>query len=75
MALNKWGFVYTLGHEASEPRRDEIGSPDCRLIAVGVLDVTDAAPAAAGLADEGCELVEFCGAFGATAMASVLEAT
>jgi len=74
MALNKWGFVYTLGPDAAVERRDEIGSEGCRLVAVGVLDVSGAAHAAEELAKSGCELIEFCGAFGAAAMAEVLDA-
>ena len=73
MGLTKWGFVYTLGTDAAEPRRDELGSADCLLVAVGVPDVSDAARAAVELAAEGCELVEFCGAFGARDMAEVLD--
>jgi len=74
VALNKWGFVYTLGVDATSERRDEIGSDGCRLVAVGVLDVSAAARAAVDLADDGCQLVEFCGAFGAAAIAEALDA-
>ncbi len=74
MALNKWGFDYTLGGDAETERRDEIGSDACRLVAVGVADVSHAARVAIDLANEGCELVEFCGGFGARSMGEVLEA-
>ncbi|GJM38742.1 MAG: hypothetical protein DHS20C19_21090 [Acidimicrobiales bacterium] len=74
MALNKWGFVYTLGGDSEAARRDEIGSDACRLVAVGVPDVSHAARVAIDLANDGCELVEFCGAFGAGPMAEVIAA-
>lgn len=70
MALTKWGFVYTVG-AADAIRRDEIGSDLCRLIAVGVPSTELAARVSAELADDGCELIEFCGAFGAREMAAV----
>ena len=74
MALTKWGFVYTLGGGGDAERRDEIGSDSCLLVAVGVSDVSNAARAAVDLANEGCELVEFCGGFGAESIAAVLAA-
>ena len=74
MALTKWGFVYTLGGDGKARRRDEIGSDECRLIALGVPDVSHAADAAVELTREGCEMIEYCGAFGARAMADVLDA-
>jgi len=74
MSLNKWGFVYTLGSDSESRRRDEIGSEECRLVAVGISDLADAARVAADLANEGCQLVEFCGGFGAKPMAEVLAA-
>lgn len=74
MGLNKWGFVYTLGGGGEAERRDELGSAECRLVAVGVADVAQAARVAIELANDGCELVEFCGAFGAAPMADVIAA-
>ena len=70
MALTKWGFVYTVA-EGDEIRRDQIGTDACRLIAVGVPSTGLAASITAELVDEGCQLVEFCGAFGAREMADV----
>lgn len=74
MALSRWGFVYTLGADATSDRRDEVGSDGCCLVAVGVIDVAQAAEAAVELANDGCELIEFCGAFGAAAISEVLDA-
>ena len=74
MGLKKWGFVYTLGGDGEAERRDELGSEACRLVAVGVSDVAHAARVAVDLANDGCELIEFCGAFGATPMAEVIAA-
>ncbi len=70
MSMAKWGFVYTVG--GPDLRRDELGSEDCRLVALGIPDVSGAVDAAVELVAEGCELVEFCGAFGAVAMADVV---
>lgn len=75
MALTTWGFVYTLGPDATDVRHDEIGSPACRLLAVGVPTTAHAAEATSELIDRGCELIEFCGAFTATEMADVRRAT
>lgn len=73
MALSKWGFVYTLS-EGEPIRRDELGSESCRLIAVGVPSTDLASDACLQLVSEGCELVEFCGAFGARQISDVQQA-
>lgn len=75
MALTKWAFIYTLGDPAADIRRDEIGSDVCRLIAIGVPRVADAAAVAADLAEEGVELIELCGAFDAGGLNAVAQAT
>lgn len=72
MALSKWGFVYTVA-SGDEIRRDEIGSPTCRLLAVGVPSTDLAASVCVELVDQGVELIEFCGAFGARELADVHE--
>lgn len=72
--MHRWGFVYTLGSEATEHRVDHIGSPDCELITVGVASAGDGADAARWLLDQGAELIELCGAFGPGAQVEVVEA-
>ena len=74
MALSRWGFIYTLGSDASEMRRDEIGSVACVLLTVGVPVVGDAPAAARKLVDDGAELIELWGAFGPAGTAAVVEA-
>ena len=70
--MRTWGFIYTLGDESEGVRRDTLGSPSCRLLCVGIPSVEGAAEAARLLLDEGVELIELCGAFGAPGLASVL---
>ncbi len=70
MSMVKWGFVYTVG--GPESRRDELGSDACRLVALGIPEASGAVEAAVELVAEGCELIEFCGAFGAVGMADVI---
>ena len=72
--MHTWAFIYTLGTDATEVRRDTIGSPACRLIAMGVPHPDDAAGVIDGLVAEGVQLVELCGAFGPTETAAVLAA-
>ena len=74
MALTRWGFIYTLGPDASTTRRDEIGSAACVLVAVAVPAVNAAGAAARQLVDDGVELIELCGAFGPAGTAAVVEA-
>jgi predicted polyphosphate/ATP-dependent NAD kinase len=74
MALTRWGFIYTLGPDAPEIRRDEIGSAACVLLTTGVPAEGDAPAVARQLADEGVELIELCGAFGPAGTAAVTEA-
>lgn len=72
--MQRWGFIYTLGADATTRRVDVIGSPTCELIAVGVASPADGADAATWLVDQGAELVEMCGAFGPADQASVAAA-
>jgi predicted polyphosphate/ATP-dependent NAD kinase len=74
MALTRWGFIYTLGPDATENVVAEVGSPDCVLVTVGVPRVEDAPEAARQLVADGVQLVELCGAFGAAGTAAVVEA-
>lgn len=74
MALTKWGFIYTLGGDAGDRRTDVVGSPGCVLVVVGVPSVDDAPAAARELVDDGVELIELCGAFGAPGTAAVVAA-
>lgn len=71
--MQRWGFIYTLGADATEQRVDRIGSPGCELIAVGVCSVDDASDAARLLVEQGAELVELCGAFGPEQQRLVLD--
>lgn len=70
--MRTWGFIYTLGDERASVRLDTVGSPSCRLLCVGIPSVEAAAEAASLLLNEGVELIELCGAFGAPGLASVL---
>ena len=66
------GFIYTLGDDRAEVRRDVIGRPACELICVGVPSVEGAAPAARTLLEDGVELIKLCGAFEAKGLAAVI---
>lgn len=70
--MKKWGFIYTLGDTAAQPRRDRLGSAACELICLGVPTIEAGAIAAQQLVDEGVELIELCGAFGGGGLATVL---
>jgi hypothetical protein len=72
--MHTWAFIYTLGTDATEVRRDEIGSPACRLIAVGVPTTADAPAVIDDLVADGAQLIELCGAFGPADTAAVLTA-
>jgi hypothetical protein len=74
VALTRWGFIYTLGPDGTEVVRGEAGSPGCVLITAGVPSVADAPAVAAGLVDEGAQLIELCGAFGPSGTAAVVAA-
>ena len=71
--MQRWGFIYTLGDEQAEVRRDTIGSPACELHCVGIPSVDGAAAAARSLVEVGVELIELCGAFGAKGLAAVID--
>jgi hypothetical protein len=71
--MQRWGFIYTLGDEQAEVRRDTIGSPACELVCVGIPTVDGAAAAARTLVEAGVELIELCGAFGAEGLAAVID--
>jgi hypothetical protein len=70
--MRKWGFIYTLGDTSAPVRRDVLGSPACELISVGIPTVEAAAAAARDLLEDGAELIELCGAFGAAGLAAVV---
>ena len=70
--MKKWGFIYTLGDNTAQPRRDRLGTATCELICLGIPTVEDAAIAAQQLVNEGVELIELCGAFGGPGLATVL---
>jgi predicted polyphosphate/ATP-dependent NAD kinase len=72
--MKKWGFIYTLGDEAAQPRSDTLGSASCELVCMGVPSVEDAPAAAKQLLEEGVELIELCGAFGGGGLAAVVAA-
>jgi len=72
--MDIWAFIYTLGPDTTAVRTDTIGSPGCRLIAVGVPTVTDAPGVIDGLLAEGAQLIELCGAWGPAETAAVLAA-
>lgn len=70
--MQRWGFIYTLGEGANGPERQELVAGGCTLVCVGIPTVDGARAAARGLLDEGAELIELCGAFGANGLAAVL---
>lgn len=72
--MRKWGFIYTLGDPGAAARRDEVGSPACELVCLGIPGVDGAADAARSLLDEGVQLIELCGAFEARGLAAVVAA-
>jgi hypothetical protein len=72
--MRQWAFIHTLGADATEVRRDVIGSPGCRLVAVGVPRTADAPAVVDELIAGGAQLVELCGAFGPADTAAVLGA-
>lgn len=71
--MNKWGFIYALGDATAEQQQDVLGAPSCQLVCVGVRSADDLAAATRSLLDEGVELIELCGAFGAPGLAAVLD--
>lgn len=72
--MTKWGFIYTLGDAAAQPRTDTIGTTACELICIGVPRVEDAPGAAMRLLDEGVQLIELCEAFGGKGLAAAVAA-
>jgi hypothetical protein len=69
-AIMKWAFIYTLDDPSERMRTDVLGS----MICVGVPNVDEGAKVAARLANEGVELIELCGGFGAAGTSSVIAA-
>jgi hypothetical protein len=69
--MDTWAFIYTLGPDTDAVRTDTIGSPGCRLVAVGVPSVADAPGVIDGLIAEGVQLIELCGAWGPAETAAV----
>jgi hypothetical protein len=72
--MDTWAFIYTLGPDATAVRTDSIGSPGCRLIAMGVPTTADAPGVVDGLIAQGVQLIELCGAWGPAETAAVLTA-
>ena len=72
--MTRWGFIYSLGDEGTPWRIDELGSPVCTLVCVGIPKLEDAPVAARKLLDDGVQLIELCGAFGGAGLAAVVEA-
>jgi hypothetical protein len=66
----KWAFIYTLDDPEHHTRTDVLGT----MICVGVPSVELGVHAASKLADEGVDLIELCGGFGATGLSAVIEA-
>ncbi len=73
--LNTYGFIWLQPGGDPVADRVTIERAGFRTILVPVSEPAAAVPAAAGLADEGVQLIELCGAFGPVWAARVLEAT
>jgi Family of unknown function (DUF6506) len=65
----KWAFIYTLDDPAEQTRTNVLGT----MICVGVPTVEEGVRAASKLADEGVQLIELCGGFGASGLSAVIE--
>lgn len=66
----KWAFIYLLDDSTQQPRSDTIGTMFC----VGVANIADAAAVTNELIEQGIELIELCGGFGAAGLALVIAA-
>jgi len=74
MALTHWAFIYTADGSAPDGIVTNVDSGGCRTVLVGVPDVAAGVKIAAGLVDDGAQLVELCGGFGPVGTAAVLDA-
>lgn len=74
MALTHWAFLYTAA--GSDPSGDVtvVDTGSCRTVLVGVPDAAAGVALAAGLVDDGAQLLELCGGFGPVGTAAVIEA-
>jgi hypothetical protein len=74
MALRRWAFLYTAGGHPREGTVTVVENETSRTVLVGVPDVDSGVNLAAGLVDDGAQLIELCGGFGPVGTARVLEA-
>jgi hypothetical protein len=74
MALTHWAFIYTADGSDTEGTVTNVDTDGCRTVLVGVPDVAAGVKVAAGLVDDGAQLIELCGGFGPVGTAAVLDA-
>lgn len=74
MALTHWAFLYTATGADPAGEVTVADSGACRTVLVGVPDVPAGVALAAGLVDDGAQLLELCGGFGPVGTAAVIEA-
>jgi hypothetical protein len=74
MGLRRWAFIYTAGGHPPEGTFTVVETDKSRTVLVGVPDVDSGVRVAAGLVDDGAQLIELCGGFGPIGTARVLEA-
>lgn len=74
MSLKKFGFIVTGKGLSPDLHRSVMSSASFEMIAIGVSDASEGPRVARALLDEGVQLIELCGGFGAIWTARVIEA-
>ena len=75
MALTHWAMIVSAPGLDPATHRVDWQTDACRTVIVGVERTEDAVPVAKALVEDGVQLIELCGAFGAEPTARLLEAT